>query len=260
MEQRRICARPRERSLAEFTLSECAQDDMLANTISRRQYLMSLALQLLPKFLVGAGNTLIYCFASFPLALLFGLLLAWMLNSRIAGLRSPSRIFIEVIRGTPIIAQIFLIYYGLGAILVNYNLAIYDNAWTAGIAILAINYAAFEAEVFRAGFLSVEHGQTEAALSLGMSSGQNFLRIVLPQAIPLMIPPFVNDFIYMLKDSAIVSVISGTEITSQLNFWLSRHYSNSLPLFALTIVLYLILSLPISYFARRYESRLRAAL
>ncbi len=209
---------------------------------------------------MGAENTIIYCVSSFALALLLGLTLALMNSSRFVWLKTPARIFIEIIRSTPIITQLFLLYYGVGSILVNFNLAYLDNAWVAGIATLSLNYAAYEAEVYRAGFLSVEHGQTEAAHSLGLTQGQTFFRIVLPQAIPLMIPPFVNDFIYMLKDSAIVSVISGTEITSQLNFWLSRHYSNSLPLFALTIVLYLILSLPISFFARRYERRLRAAL
>ncbi len=214
----------------------------------------------LPAFLLGAENTIIYCVSSFALALLFGLILALMNSSQFAWLKTPARIFIEVIRSTPIITQLFLLYYGVGAVLVNFNLAYIDNAWTAGIATLSLNYAAYEAEVYRAGFLSVEHGQTEAAHSLGLTQGQTFFRIVLPQAIPLMIPPFVNDFIYMLKDSAIVSVISGTEITSQLNFWVSRHGSNPLPLFALAIVLYLILSLPTSYFARRYESRLRAAL
>ncbi len=221
---------------------------------------MDLIKAALPAFLKGAENTIIYCVSSFALALLLGLTLALMNSSRFVWLKTPARIFIEIIRSTPIITQLFLLYYGVGAILVNFNLAYLDNAWVAGIATLSLNYAAYEAEVYRAGFLSVEHGQTEAAHSLGLTQGQTFFRIVLPQAIPLMIPPFVNDFIYMLKDSAIVSVISGTEITSQLNFWLSRHYSNSLPLFALTIVLYLILSLPISFFARRYESRLRAAL
>ncbi len=221
---------------------------------------MSLALQHLPQFLVGARNTLIYCFASFPLALLFGLILALMRNSRIAWLRSPARIFIEVIRGTPLITQLFLIYYGLGAVLVNYDLAVYDNAWVAGIVVLSLNYAAYEAEVYRAGFLSVERGQTEAALSLGMLPAQNFFRIVLPQAIPLMIPPFVNDFIYMLKDSAIVSVISGTELTSTLSLYVFRNPANTLPLYALAIVLYLLMSLPTSYVARWYERRLRAAL
>src|SRR5207342_3414929 len=164
----------------------------------------------------------------------------------------------------PMIAQIFLIYYGLSAILYDISLsypslsfAQYDNAWVAGIASLSINYAAYEAEVFRAGFLSVERGQTEAALSLGLTSGQNFFRIVLPQAIPLMIPPFVNDFIYMLNHSAILSVISATELTSVLQFFVFRNSSQPIPLYALAIALYLLMALPISFVARWYERRLR---
>src|SRR5579875_2400017 len=161
---------------------------------------MDIIAQNFPAFLIGARNTLIYCFVSFPLALLIGLIPALMKGSPFASLSTSSRIF--------------LLYCGIGAILANYDLAQYDNAWVAGIATLALNYAAYEAEVFRAGFLSVDRGQTEALLSLGLTPQQNFFRIVLPQAIPLMIPPFVNDFIYMLKDSAIVSVISGSELTS----------------------------------------------
>jgi len=228
---------------------------------------MSLIQQALPDFLRGTINTIIYCAVSFPLALLLGLILALMNSSRFVWLRTPARIYIEVIRSTPFIAQIFLIYYGLSALLYDIslsnpalNLAQYDNAWVAGIASLALNYAAYEAEVFRAGFLSVERGQTEAALSLGLSSGQNFFRIVLPQAIPLMIPPFVNDLIYMLKDSAVVSVISGTELTSTLEFWRISHGSNPMPLFILAMALYLALSLPTSYVAKWYEQKLRAAL
>ena len=228
---------------------------------------MALIQQALPDFLEGTKNTIIYCVSSFSLALLFGLILALMDSSRFVWLKAPARIYIEVIRSTPMIAQIFLIYYGLSALLfdldVNFpvlNLAQYDNAWVAGIAALTINYAAYEAEVFRAGFLSVERGQTEAALSLGLSSGQNFFRIVLPQAIPLMIPPFVNDLIYMLKDSAVVSVIAGTELTSKLDFWRVHNGSNPIPLFILAMALYLALSLPTSYLARWYEQKLRAAL
>ena len=221
---------------------------------------MNFILQNLPDFLIGARNTLIYCAASFPLALLIGLILALMKTSRFTWLSTPAKIFIEVVRSTPIITQLFLVYYGLGAVLANYDLAYLLNAWVAGIAVLALNYAAYEAEVFRAGFLSVERGQTEAALSLGLTSRQNFFRIVLPQAVPLMIPPFVNDFIYMLKDSAIVSVISGTELTSVLRLAVFRHPSNTFPFFALAIVLYLLLSLPTSYIARFLERRLRAAL
>lgn len=219
---------------------------------------MQLILSALPEFIRGALNTLIYCTASFPIALLVGLMLAMMKESHFIWLKMPARIFIEVMRSTPLITQILLLYYGVGAVLANFNLSTLANAWVVGIVSLSLNYAAYEAEVFRAGFLSVEPGQTEAALSLGLTSRQNFFRIVLPQAISLMLPPFVNDFIYMIKDSAIVSVISGTELTSVLQFWTTRNSSNPLPLFALALVLYLLLSLPISYVGRFFESRLRA--
>ena len=182
-----------------------------------------------------------------------------MSSSRITWFRVPARTFIEVIRGTPMIAQLFILYYAIGALLGVYGLAGLINSWTAGIASLALNYAAYEAEVFRAGLLSVDKGQTEAAYSLGLNSRQNFFRVVLPQAIPFMIPPFVNDFIYMLKDSAIVSVIAGTELTSVLSFWVTRNSSNPLPLYLMAIVLYLLMSLPTSYVARSFERRLRAA-
>ncbi len=221
---------------------------------------LSVAIQALPDFLLGTRDTLIYCVSSFSLALLLGLLLALMGNARFVWLRVPARTFIEVMRGTPMITQLLLIYYGVGAILANLNMGPLDNAWTAGIAALSLNYAAYEAEVFRAGFLSVDRGQTEAAYSLGMDAGQGFFRIMLPQAVPFMIPPFVNDFIYMLKDSAILSVISATDLTAQLNFWVSHHGSNTIPLYILALLLYLVLSLPTSYIARRFESRLRAAL
>lgn len=217
----------------------------------------------LPDFLVGARNTLIYCVVSFPIALLVGMLLAVMAGSPIIWLSGPARIFIEVVRGTPIVAQIFIIYYGLGALLLlahNDPLSHLINAWSAGIGTLALNYAAYEAEVYRAGFLSVDQGQMEAALSLGLSPSQSFFRIVLPQAVPLMIPPFVNDFIYMLKDSAIISVIAGSELTAVLSFWVRRNGSNPLPFYLLAVVLYLIMSLPISYVARYFEHRVRAAL
>ncbi len=221
---------------------------------------MSLIQQWLPQFLQGALNTLIYCVASFPLALLLGLVLALMKGSRFVWLRTPANIFIEAFRNTPIITQIFLLYYGVGALLASYNLSRFDNAWVAGIACLALNYAAYEAEVFRAGIFSVDHGQTEAAYSLGLSTSQNFLKVVIPQAIPLMIPPFVNDFIYMLKDSAIVSVIAGSELTSIMQHATFLNSSNTLPLLVMGIGLYLIMSLPISYIARYFERRLRAAL
>lgn len=216
--------------------------------------------QVLPAFLLGAANTLIYCVSAFPLALALGMALALMARSRVTWFRVPARTFIEVIRATPILAQMFLLYYGLGGVLAGYGQQNLVNSWSAGIAALALNYAAYEAEVWRAGLLSVEKGQHEAALSLGLTSGSTFFRILLPQAIPLMIPPFVNDFIYMLKDSAVLSAIAGAELTGTLIFWSIRFTSNPFPLYGLAMLLYLALSLPTSLLARYFERRLRTAL
>jgi glutamine transport system permease protein len=209
-------------------------------------------------FLDGAKNTIFFCVVSFPLALVLGLLLALMSNSRLTWLKVPARIYVEVMRSTPLISQVYIIYFGVSGLLAASGLAVYVNTWTVGIASLALNYAAYEAEVFRSGILSVDRGQGEAALSLGLTSLQSFFRIIFPQSIPLMIPPFVNDLIYMLKDSAIISVIGGAEITTKLDVWRVRFSSNPLPFFAIAMVLYLILSLPTSYFARAYERRLRS--
>lgn len=220
---------------------------------------MDLLVIWLPAFLVGARNTLIYCCISFPLALLLGLVLAEMKSARYIWLSMPAKIFIETFRNTPIITQIFLIYYGVGGVLAASNLAHFDNAWVAGVVCLALNYAAYEAEVFRAGFLSVKRGQHEAAYSLGLSAWQAFWRVVFPQAVPLMLPAFVNDLIYMLKDSAIVAVISGGELTSALLIATFRNPGHALPLFSLALALYLAMSLPISFVARYFERRLRAA-
>src|SRR5437868_5312724 len=136
---------------------------------------MDLAARAFPDFLSATKDTIIYCVVSFALALILGLILSLTSSSRYVWLRAPTRIYIEIFRSTPILTQIFILYYGVGALLVGPNLAYLDNAWVAGIACLSLNYAAYEAEVFRAGFLSVEHGQTEAALSLGLTSRESFL-------------------------------------------------------------------------------------
>jgi glutamine transport system permease protein len=221
---------------------------------------MQLIQSALPEFLRAALNTLIYCGVSFPLAILLGLILAVMVSSPSIWLRKPASLFIDIIRCTPMITQILLLYYGLGAVLVVYDLSQYLNLWVVGIFSLVLNYGAYEAEVIRSGFLSVESGQREAALSLGIPEAQSFWRILLPQAVPLMIPPLANDFIYMLKDSAIVSVIGGSELTSVLQSWSIRYSSDPLPLYVLALLLYLSMSLPISLVSQAFEKKLRSKL
>ncbi|WP_448534052.1 amino acid ABC transporter permease [Parathermosynechococcus lividus] len=219
---------------------------------------MELIQAALPAFLRGTLNTLIYCAISFPIAIVLGILLAAMTTSPYLFLRWPAAGFIEVMRGTPMITQLLLLYYGVGAVLAQINLATWVNAWTAGVTALALNYAAYEAEVFRAGLSGVDSGQREAALSLGMTQQQGFVRVILPQAVQIVIPPLINDFIYMLKDSAIVSVIAGVDLTSVLRVWIIRHSSHPFPLYALALVLYLLMSLPIAAWGRHIEHRLKA--
>lgn len=219
---------------------------------------MELIQAALPGLLRGALNTLIYCGISFPLAVLLGIVLAAMSTSPFLFLRWPALGFIELMRNTPMITQLLLLYYGVGAVLAQMNLATWVNAWTAGVTALALNYGAYEAEVFRAGLQAVDVGQREAALSLGMSQQQGFVRIILPQAIQIVIPPLVNDFIYMLKDSAIVSVIAGVDLTSVMRVWVIRNSSQPFPLYALALILYLLMSLPIAWWGRRLEQRLKA--
>src|SRR5437879_10387943 len=100
---------------------------------------MDLIQQALPAFLVGAGHTLLYCISAFPLALLLGGLLALLASSKLSWLRVPARSCIEIIRATPILAQVFLLYYGLGGVLAAYGLQHLLNPWSAGIAALALN-------------------------------------------------------------------------------------------------------------------------
>ena len=124
----------------------------------------------------------------------------------IAPVRWTAKAYVEVVRRTPLLTQLFLIYYGLPEI------GIRLNAFLAGILGLGLNYAASEAENYRAGIQSIRRGQTEAALALGMSRGQTLRYVVLPQALRVVISPVTNDFIAMFKDSSIVSVITMVEL------------------------------------------------
>ncbi|MCX6155527.1 MAG: ABC transporter substrate-binding protein/permease [Candidatus Kapabacteria bacterium] len=169
-------------------------------------------LKILPKFLEGAMITLGLSILSMILAIILGLIIALL---RVYGGPFLSRIaiiYIEVIRGTPLLMQLFLIYYALPKVT-----GISIEPFLAAILGLGLNYAAYEAENYRAGLFSVPKGQMEAALSLGMRRRQALRYIIIPQAIRLVIPPMTNDFISLLKDSSLVSVITMVELTKIYN-------------------------------------------
>ena len=203
----------------------------------------------LPLLLRGALVTVELSVLAMALAVVAGLALVLLRLYAIVPLRWLARAYIEVIRGTPLLIQLFLIYYGLPQI------GIRLNPFVAGIVGLGLNYAASESENYRAGIQSIPRGQTEAALALGMSRWQSLRHIVLPQALRVVIPPVTNDFIAMFKDSSIVSVITMVELTKVYGMLAMSTY-DYIGLGLMTAGIYFGLSYPASLFAERLEKRL----
>ena len=126
-----------------------------------------------------------------------------------------------------------------------------------GVLGLAINYSAYEAENYRAGLLAIPRGQMEAALSLGMSTRTALRRVIVPQAVRIVIPPVTNDFIALFKDTSIVSMISVTELTAEYRSLTTSHMRLMLEFGVMTALLYLAMSYPLSLVARRMETRFK---
>jgi polar amino acid transport system substrate-binding protein len=208
----------------------------------------TLTLAHLPLFVRGAAFTVVISALAMALAVAGGLGLS--LARRYGGtfLRAAAGTYVEVFRGTPVLLQLYVIYYGLAPVLPL-------DAFTAAVVGLGLNYAAYESELYRAGMEAIPYGQTEAALALGMSRGTTLRRIVLPQAVRVALPGMANDFIALLKDSSLVSVITVVELTKQMTItavdvrgWLAPGL--------LCAALYLALSYPLSRLASRLERRL----
>lgn len=199
-------------------------------------------------FLEGAGVTLLVSVLAMALAIPLGLLLAVarMFGGPVG--RRAASIYVEVYRGTPVLLQLYLLYYGLAPYL-------RPGALPAAVLGLGMNYAAYEAEVYRAGIQAVPRAQMEAALALGMSTRLALRRIVLPQAFRHALPNVTNDFIALLKDSSLVSVITVVELTKQMTIT-SVDVRSWLAPGLLCAVLYFAMSYPLGALARRLERRL----
>jgi len=205
--------------------------------------------QYLPLLLQGALVTLEISVLSMAIAIGLGLFLAVLRVFGPALLSWPVVAFIEFIRGTPLLIQLFIIFYGLPAVGIRFS-----PLWAAVIG-LGINYAAYEAENYRAGIQSIPRGQMDAALALGLSRIQTIRKIVLPQAVRLVIPPVTNDFIALLKDSSLVSVITMVELTKMYGQLAATNY-DYIGIGLLTAAIYFVLGLPIARLSRLLESRL----
>jgi polar amino acid transport system substrate-binding protein len=199
--------------------------------------------------LEGAAMTLGLSLASFLIACPFGLLLA-VLRLYAGGLaRMAAAAYVEVFRGTPLLLQLYVLYFGIADL-------IRLGPVTAAILGLGLNYAAYEAEVHRGALLSLPRGQSEAARALGLNEIQTLRHVLLPQSLRNALPALTNDFVALLKDSSLVSVITVVELTKRMTI-LSVELRDWVLPGVVCAGLYFVLGFPLSRLSRRLERSLR---
>lgn len=209
-------------------------------------------------FLVKAAvMTVMLSVTAMPLAVLIGLTMALL---RLYGkwyFSVPASFYVELVRGTPLVLQLYVIYFLVPEILKlifpgsQFSISAFWSAVTG----LAINYSAYEAEIYRSGLQAIPKGQMEAALSLGMTRNLALRRIIIPQATRIVIPPVTNDFIALFKDTAVCSVITVVELSKEY-YIQARNTGAIVELGLLTAFLYLAMSYPLSLLAGRLERRM----
>ena len=220
-----------------------SQDSAAARVIATRASIFAY----LPSFLRAAAITLALSCLSMALAVALGILVA---AGRVYGpamVRAPLTIYVEVMRGTPLLLQLFVIYYGLSAV-------VKLPAFLAAVVGLGLNYAAYESEIYRAALMAIPRVQLEAARTLGFSERQVLRLVRGPQALRLALAPMTNDFVALLKDSSLVSVITVVELTKQAAIYATNVGSWVVPGILCSLI-YLVFSLPLSRYARSLERK-----
>ena len=212
---------------------------------------VDVAVSAIPLLLMGALVTVKITAISVGLGIVIGLFvgIARIAYSRV--LRLLAAIYVDFLRGTPLLVQIFLIYFALPIVTGRHM-----DPFVAAIASCSINSGAYVAEIFRAGIQSIDAGQMEAGRSLGMTWGQTMRYIIVPQAFKRVIPPLGNEFIALLKDSSLVSVIGFEELTRRGQLVIARTYG-SLEIWTCVAIIYLLMTVTISRFVAYLERRCR---
>ncbi|PKL78922.1 MAG: nickel transporter [Ignavibacteriae bacterium HGW-Ignavibacteriae-4] len=204
-----------------------------------------------PLLLTGASVTLKITLISVSLGLMIGMFVGIARLAKFWPVRFFAAVYVDFIRGTPLLVQIFIIYFAMPLVLGQRV-----DPFVAAITACSINSGAYIAEIFRAGIQSIDKGQTEAGRSLGMTWAQTMRYIILPQAFKRIIPPLGNEFIAMLKDSSLVSVIGFEELTRRGQLIIARTYG-AFEIWLTVAFMYLVMTLTISrlvdYLERRYK-------
>jgi L-cystine transport system permease protein len=205
-----------------------------------------------PVMLKGAGYTLVFAVASMVGGLVLGFPTAVMRILPWKWLRWPANVYVSLMRGTPLLVQMFVIYYGLPSVGIEFTPV------TAGILALSLNAGAYLSESLRGAMLSIPRGQWSASYSLGMGYGQTLRHIVLPQALRIAVPSMSNTLISLIKDTSLVSVITMTELMLSTKEVIATTF-RPLPLYLAAAAIYWILSLAFEQLQRFAEQRLNRA-
>jgi len=212
-------------------------------------YNFSLVVSAFPLLLMGAVVTIKITAISVTLGIVIGLFAGIARISSFWPVRALAAVYVDFIRGTPLLVQIFIMYFAL-PVLTGQRI----DPFIAAITACSVNSGAYVAEIFRSGIQSIDSGQMEAGRSLGMTWVQTMRYIIVPQAFKRVIPPLGNEFIALLKDSSLVSVIGFEELTRRGQLIIARTYG-SLEIWTSVAVIYLVMTLTISRFVAYLERR-----
>ena len=208
-------------------------------------------------FVAAMGETVKLAIASLIVASALGVIFGLFTVSNIKILQMISQIYVGIIRGTPLLVQTFIIYYGLAQVLrpLGFQWNRIGGPFTAGVVALSLNAGAYMAEIIRGGIEAVDKGQMEAARSLGLSYGKSMWKIVLPQAFFTMLPAIINQFIISLKDTSLISIIGIRELTQNGKILAANSANKVMAIWIVVALYYLIVCTILSRIAKVVERK-----
>jgi len=212
--------------------------------------ILELIVQYWPRLIAGLGLTVEITIISLILAGILGMVFGLLSVSKRKGLRAIALVYVDIVRGTPLLVQAFFIYFGIPA-----ALGIQSDPVVSGVITLSLNAGGYLAEIVRGGIESISRGQMEAARSLGLPYGMAMRSVILPQAIRTMTPALINQCIITLKDTSLLSVIGVTELTQTGRLIIANNYQ-SFEVWAIVAMMYFIIIMILSKISKRIERKM----
>lgn len=212
-------------------------------------------------FITAMGKTVQLAFVSLLAASVLGIIFGLFSVSKVKWLQLVAHVYVGLIRGTPLLVQTFIVYYGFAQILrpLGFQWKLIGGAFTAGAVALSFNAGAYMAEIIRGGIESVDKGQMEAARSLGLSYGKSMRKVVLPQAFFTMLPAIINQFIISLKDTSLISIIGIRELTQNGKILAANSSNMVMSIWCVVALYYLVVCVILSQVAKIVERKVSRA-